>query len=97
VKIQGFRIELSEIESVARKFYDNQCAAVAVAIGEPGVQHLELAIEKADDGSGHQLLEYLKKYLPAYMIPEKIAFLKVFPQNANNKIDRRKIKELLQA
>lgn len=97
VKIQGFRIELCEIDSVARKFYDNQCAAVAVAIGEPGVQHLELAIEKADDGSGHQLLEYLKKYLPAYMIPEKIAFLKVFPQNANNKIDRRKIKEMLQA
>ena len=97
VKIQGYRIELSEIESVARKFFNNQCAAVAVAIGEQGTQHLVLAMEREDDGSENQLLNYLKKYLPAYMIPGKIVFMKVFPQNANNKIDKRKIKETLQA
>jgi len=95
VKIQGYRIELSEIEEVARRFYNHEIAAVAVAVGEAPNKKLVLAVEKEDDGNENQLLEFLKKFLPSYMIPAKVVYLPQFPQNANNKTDRKRIGEIV--
>ena len=95
VKIQGYRIELSEIETVARQFYGQETAAVAVVTGETGKETIQLAIERAEDNSQTELQNYLKTYLPAYMIPSKIAFIPTFPQNMSNKIDRKRIKEII--
>ncbi len=96
VKIQGYRIELSEIEEVARRFYNHEIAAVAVAVGEAPNKKLVLAVEKEDDGNENQLLEFLKKFLPSYMIPAKVVYLPQFPQNANNKTDRKRIGEIVE-
>ena len=93
VKIQGYRIELSEIESVARRYYDQQTAVVAVVTGEQNNQTINLVVERNDDGSSEQLQDFLRQYLPTYMLPSRVVFMPVFPQNANNKIDRKRIKE----
>ena len=93
VKIQGYRIELSEIESVARRYYEQQTAVVAVVLGEQNNQTINLVVERNDDGSSEQLQDFLRQYLPAYMLPSRVVFMPVFPQNANNKIDRKRIKE----
>ena len=37
----------------------------------------------------------LYKFLPNYMIPKKINFLKEFPMNINGKVDRKKLKEII--
>ena len=95
VKIQGYRVELSEIESVARRYYNRQTAVVAVVTGQQGQETISMAIEREDDNSGSELETYLKTYLPSYMIPSKIVFIPTFPQNLSNKIDRKKIKELI--
>lgn len=96
VKIQGYRIELSEIEGSARELYHNQVATVALSIGSHGDEQLVLAIEDGDASQEKAITQYLKDYLPDYMIPNKVVFMKTFPQNANNKIDRRKIKALIE-
>ncbi|MCH4147954.1 MAG: amino acid adenylation domain-containing protein [Prevotella sp.] len=97
VKIQGYRIELSEIECVARRFYEEKVATVAVPIQKSQDNTtIALAVEKHDEGPEDKLLEYLKCYLPAYMIPSDVIPMPQFPQNANNKIDRKKIKLLIQ-
>ena len=93
VKIQGYRIELSEIESVARRYYEQQTAVVAVVLGEQNNQTINLVVECNDDGSSEQLQDFLRQYLPTYMLPSRVVFMPVFPQNANNKIDRKRIKE----
>ncbi len=95
VKIQGYRVELSEIEQVARRFYARKTAVVAVVAGSTGQESIHLAVEGPDDGSRDGLEAHLRTYLPAYMIPSKIVFMPSFPQNMSNKIDRKRIKELI--
>jgi D-alanine--poly(phosphoribitol) ligase subunit 1 len=96
VKIQGYRIELSEIECVARKFYDNKTAVVALPVYDSGRNcTITLAVENADSDTATQLDCYLKKYLPAYMIPSQVRYFEKFPLNVNNKIDRKAIAALL--
>lgn len=94
IKIQGFRIELSEIECVARDYFDNSTAVVALPMGdERGVNRIELVVESADTSTEQGLMERVKKKLPVYMVPAKIHYRHKFPLNVNNKIDRKKLKE----
>ncbi|TPN89135.1 amino acid adenylation domain-containing protein [Aquimarina algicola] len=91
-KIQGYRVELSEIEYHARAALQ-KINAVAIAFTNK-IQNTEigLAIEsKTFDTS--ELLNGLKKSLPQYMIPTQIKFIDTFPLNTNGKTDRNKIKE----
>ena len=96
VKIQGFRIELSEIEYVARKFFDDRISVVALPVYDQNRNcTIHLAVENKKEGEVERLLQYLRKYLPAYMIPQEVNFIPRFPLNMNNKIDRKKIAELI--
>lgn len=94
VKIQGYRIELSEIEYIARKFFENKVAVAAVLVTNKGGAKIGLAVECEDDSRDKELMDFLKHYLPSYMLPYRTIHLQTFPQNSNNKIDRNKIKEL---
>ncbi len=94
VKVQGFRIELSEVEFHA-KSYLQKINAVALAINNAiGNTELYLVIE-AKNADTNQLKLHMKKFLPEHMIPTQINFLEEFPLNINGKIDRNKIKELI--
>jgi D-alanine--poly(phosphoribitol) ligase subunit 1 len=94
VKIQGFRIELSEIEYHTRECLRGQ-NAVAVAF-ENNTGNTEIALfvedEKTDSSA---LLVYLKSKMPSYMIPDKIYYNKKFPLNSNGKTDRNMLKKLI--
>ena len=95
IKIQGYRIELSEIENVARDFFDRKNAVVALARKneETDIFHIDLVVEGSGEDTRMGLLTHLKSRLPSYMLPDKIYYLERFPLNANNKIDRKKIGE----
>ncbi len=92
VKIQGFRVELGEIEYHAREFLNRN--VVCLALDHDGIKVLHLIIEgkKVDTGV---LLSYLKSKMPHYMIPQAVSFIEVFPLNNSDKIDRRKIIEII--
>ena len=94
-KIQGFRVELSEIEYHVRTFYDNASRAVCVSfLNNQGIGELALFVER-EECSPDALLEYLRGKLPAYMIPSRILFVNDFPLNSNDKIDRNQLKSML--
>ena len=90
-KIQGFRVELSEIEHYATEFlglgYHSLCVAFTNKIGNT---EIGLAIEgKAFDTT--PILDYIKSKLPPYEVPTKVLFLERFPLNNNGKLDRKNI------
>src|SRR5207247_655029 len=89
VKINGHRVELGEIESVAEGV-DGVCAAVAVVVGaHPGTE-LRLYLESA--GDPHPLTaavrSRLAESLPAVMLPRRVDVVPELPVTANGKVDR---------
>ena len=95
VKIQGFRVELSEIENTARKILKHSRNIAAVAYNQNGSgDSIALVIEGKDDVDTEGLKLSLSRELPYYMIPREIKFLDKFPVNNSNKIDRTQIKRL---
>jgi D-alanine--poly(phosphoribitol) ligase subunit 1 len=94
VKVQGYRVELSEIEHYAREFLGGQNAIAVASENKIGNTEITLFIE--DDLSDNSILsEYLKQKLPFYMFPTRILFNKKFPLNSNGKFDRNMLKKLI--
>lgn len=94
-KIQGFRVELSEIEYHARMFYDNECRVIAVAFrNDRSITEIALFVERPE-GSSSSLIEYLKSKMPSYMIPARVVFLESIPLNSNDKVDRKRLASML--
>ena len=90
-KIQGFRVELSEIEFYAKQFLSKINVVVITLLDPIGTTELAMVIE-SEKFNTEALLEYMKKKLPTYMIPKKIEFIAVFPLNVNGKTDRNELK-----
>lgn len=94
VQIQGFRVELSEIEYPVRKHFniDN-----LIAIERKDSNHnseIFLFVEKFD-GNTSEIIELLKRVIPSYMIPSGIINLPSLPITNNGKIDRKALVHLL--
>jgi acyl-coenzyme A synthetase/AMP-(fatty) acid ligase len=95
VQVQGFRIELNEIEHAVRQFHqqgDNITLARTNAIGN---LELHLFLEKFESEVGN-LIENLKDVLPPYMIPHKTHLINKFPLNTSGKIDRKQLETLIE-
>jgi D-alanine--poly(phosphoribitol) ligase subunit 1 len=92
VKINGFRVELAEVENAIFKITGRN--VVVIADKENNLEVLFAFIEnkKLDETL---LSADLSAYLPAYMIPSHYRFLNAFPKNINGKIDRRQLKQYL--
>lgn len=96
VKVKGHRIELGEIEFVAKKFDSIvDCCATVVEYG--GLKKIALYIVCENDKIEEDCLKRkLKDYLPEFMIPEQYHFSKTRKITANGKLERKKIKELIE-
>ncbi len=97
-KIQGFRVELGEIEYHARFFYSlNQENIQVIAIAfenEHKLTELALFIQRKNNNQD-DLIKYLKNHIPNYMLPSRYIFLPSFPLNKSEKIDRAALKGML--
>jgi len=94
IQVRGYRVELREIESLTRKCLGG-INVIATGIEQDiGEMKILLAIESGVMDT-LPLREYLSKHLPAYMIPEKIVFLKNFPRLVSGKTDRKALIELI--
>ncbi|MFH6769256.1 AMP-binding protein [Gaetbulibacter aquiaggeris] len=93
-KIQGFRVELSEIEFHAKQAIEKtNIAAIAFPNNLNNTTEVGLVIE-SEKFETNDLLDYMKKKMPQYMIPSQIRFIDSFPLNTNGKTDRNKLKNL---
>lgn len=95
VKLNGFRIELEDVENNLMRI-DNVARAVVLPVSKgektdylaaflllehkSELSHLRLSIA---------IKEAAKQYLPSYMIPRKIIVKDSFPMNTNGKVDRK--------
>ena len=95
VKLNGFRIELGEIEEHIRRLPDVAAVAVVAEQRDGRVAHLVAYVVPAGPltqtpfRAGLALKEQLRRTLPHYMIPKKIAFCEALPLTGNGKVDRR--------
>lgn len=93
VKIQGYRVELAEIEHHARYFL-KPANAVALAVPNAlGNNEVALVIEGGERDT-KALIIHLREQLPAYMVPTRLRFVEVFPLNVNGKTDRKVLQRL---
>lgn len=88
VKIQGYRVELSEIEHHARAFLERSSAVALAVPNALGNNEVALVIE-GEESDTKPLIAYLREKLPAYMIPTRFRFVPTFPLNSNGKTDRK--------
>lgn len=92
-KIQGFRVELSEIEHYATEFFGTEHHSLCVAFtNKIGNTEIGMAVEGKEFDTT-QALDYIKSKLPPYEVPTKVMFFEHFPLNTNGKLDRKKIAE----
>lgn len=89
VKINGFRIELKEIESVLRDHEDIE----NVCVFQNDSNKLWAAVQTSKEIIPGKLRSYLKRYLSELFIPA-FSFVESIPLTSNGKIDYRRLKEL---
>jgi D-alanine--poly(phosphoribitol) ligase subunit 1 len=94
VKIQGFRVELGEIEFHARENLQGQNAVAVAFENTSGNSEIALFVE-GELCDRQSLLKQLKLRMPHYMLPTKIICLSKFPLNHNSKTDRIALKKLI--
>lgn len=95
VKLNGFRIELGEVEEHLRRLPGVAAAAVVAECRDGRVSHLvahvvpSAPLSQTPFREGLALKEQLKRTLPHYMVPKKVAFRESLPMTGNGKVDRR--------
>ncbi|MCF2909713.1 AMP-binding protein [Pseudoalteromonas sp. DL2-H2.2] len=96
VKIQGYRIELSEIDSLTKKLLNNPLV-VSLATPKQAPTYIALFIcDNADTEVETNLVEQLSRFLPNYMLPKRVVWLDSMPLNSNGKIDKLFLHTLLE-
>ncbi|MCQ2790217.1 MAG: amino acid adenylation domain-containing protein, partial [bacterium] len=93
VKIRGFRIELTEIENKILEFKDIKDATVIAKDSPSGGKYVVAYIVSDKNIEIKELNDFIKKSLPAYMVPEVTMQINEIPHNVNGKVDKRKLPE----
>ncbi|WP_330961397.1 amino acid adenylation domain-containing protein [Photobacterium sp. 53610] len=94
IKIQGYRVEIGEIENtVLRQQGVESCCVVVVELAQSKLLYAYVASLPGSDVNETCLLASLKAALPGYMIPAHIKLTDRLPKNQNGKIDRNLLKE----
>ncbi len=90
VKLRGFRIELSEIETVLMQADGVLGAACAMREDTPGLQQLVGYVVPRPDARVHEerLLSHLRSRLPPYMVPSIVELVAELPMLPSGKLDR---------
>ena len=90
IKHLGHRIELGEIETAVSSLDE---VTLNCCLYDEKRQKIVLFVDV--DVDRDYIKERIEKLVPEYMIPGKVVYLQDMPINANGKIDRVKLKELI--
>ncbi|MCF0142883.1 MAG: AMP-binding protein, partial [Parasporobacterium sp.] len=94
IKHMGHRIELGEIETAADSL-DVVARSCCLYNAEKGKIVIFIQPAQGAEVTVADLKGKFKEILSSYMVPNKIVILEALPLNANQKIDRQKLKEQL--
>jgi D-alanine--poly(phosphoribitol) ligase subunit 1 len=96
VKVLGLRVELEEIEAHLREVYETDSVAVIAWPVEHGSASGIVAFVCGRIGADDPALKtQIKKRLPSYMVPSAVHHIASIPLNANGKVNRRELAELV--
>lgn len=101
IKLNGYRIEIEDIENNLRKLDNIRNAVVLPVIKDEKIAYLKgfVELEKSNNLSNLKnqitIKKKLSKLIPEYMVPRNITVVESFPMNTNGKIDRKKLAEEL--
>ena len=99
IKLNGFRIELEDIENNLRNIDIIKNAVVLPVLKNEKMQYLAAMVvlnkvlEEKEFKIGVRIKNELKKFLPEYMIPRKITIKEELPMTVNGKINRKALME----
>ncbi len=95
VKVQGYRIELEEIEAAIHR-YPKIRQAIVRTVGQKDEAKKIVAFFLAEETVDLVSLEtHLSKLLPRYMKPHQFLQLKTFPLSVNGKVDTKALTDML--
>jgi D-alanine--poly(phosphoribitol) ligase subunit 1 len=89
-KIQGYKVELGDIEQHAQHFLQNGNAIAHVSRNVKGLLDIHLFVDKVEVDKT-ALAKYLREQLPNYMQPTTIRVLQKLPLTISGKLDRQRI------
>ena len=92
-KVQGYRVELPEIEHHARAFLESLNAVAVGVTNQLGNTEIALLVESEKEIGTRDLIAHLRLKLPPYMVPSIVRCVPTFPLNANGKTDRKALRE----
>lgn len=93
-KIQGFRVELGEIEYHAREFLQDKNVICMAFDNKDGITEIAMFVE-SEEFPTDNVVAYMRTQMPSYMIPSRILFVPVFPLNSSDKIDKVSLKSMI--
>jgi amino acid adenylation domain-containing protein len=96
VKINGYRIELSEIDQTIMKF-GNILRSIVLVKEVQGDKILVAYFKSTASINVDELRKFCRRTLPAYMIPAKFIEVEQFPLTNNGKIDNRALLQITEA
>ncbi|KAJ1970194.1 hypothetical protein IWQ62_000103 [Dispira parvispora] len=89
VKLRGFRIELSEVESAV--YQVNHHVQQAVALVKQGQLAVYFTSTDRNSVSIAELRERLSRSLPPFMVPDHLIQITEIPHTSNGKVDRKQL------
>ncbi|SFL37620.1 amino acid adenylation domain-containing protein [Gracilibacillus orientalis] len=97
IKIDGYRIESGEIESLIKQFSGIDAAVVSVYKEPNGKQKLVAYYTKSSESdiNNNELRRYLADKLPYYMVPMYFVELEQMPLSPNGKVNRKGLPTLV--
>ncbi len=96
VKVNGYRVELQEIDLVLREAARTELAvAIPWPLSDGSASGIVGVISGSDPAHDQQIIAACETRLPRYMVPSRIYHFPQIPLNVNGKIDRGKITEML--
>lgn len=97
IKLNGYRIEIEDIENNLRKVENIRNAAVIPVKKDDKIVYLKGFVELENETGLSNLKNQisikksLAKLIPDYMVPRNIVVVEKLPMNTNGKIDRKKL------
>lgn len=95
VKINGYRVELEEIESHMNEMEEvSQSITCAIKDNRGDRLVAGVLLNPGEILDKQTIKERLKKFIPEYAIPSTFLFLEKLPLSANNKVDRKMFQKI---
>lgn len=94
-KIQGFRVEMGEIEYHAREFLGGKNVVCLAFDNKESLTEIAMFME-AEEFNPDEMIAYMRTKMPSYMIPTRLYYVPIFPLNSNDKVDKVKLKAMIE-